>query len=94
MTLLPECPADRCLPPRDCSAALALPAQCSAARCSESAAAIRQQLAEGVPTRLLLPPLLAHLEPAAQVPLPARRRCCLPAAAACPPLPCRSGLSV
>ncbi|KAL4423978.1 hypothetical protein ABPG75_001279 [Micractinium tetrahymenae] len=40
--------------------------QCSAARCSESAASIRQQLAEGVPTRLLLPPLLAHLEPATE----------------------------
>ncbi|KAL4421861.1 hypothetical protein ABPG77_001343 [Micractinium sp. CCAP 211/92] len=40
--------------------------QGSAARCSESAASIRQQLAKGVPTRLLLPPLLGHLEPATE----------------------------
>ncbi len=53
-----------------CAATPVLAVQGSAARCSESAASIRQQLAKGVSTRLLLPPLLGHLEPATEV-----RRC-------------------
>lgn len=48
--------------------------RCSAARCADVAQAIRRQLAQTVPARLLLPPLLAHLEPAAEV----RRRPALP----------------
>lgn len=40
--------------------------QCHSARCADVAAAIRRQLASSVPARLLLPPLLAHLEPAAE----------------------------
>ncbi|PRW61623.1 hypothetical protein C2E21_0211 [Chlorella sorokiniana] len=40
--------------------------QCSAARCADVAQAIRRQLAQAVPARLLLPPLLAQLEPAAE----------------------------
>jgi hypothetical protein len=41
--------------------------QCKAARCSDVAAAIRRQLAQAIPTRLLLAPLMANLEVAAEV---------------------------
>ncbi|EFN50429.1 hypothetical protein CHLNCDRAFT_144042, partial [Chlorella variabilis] len=39
---------------------------CSAARCADVAGAVRRQLALAVPARLLLPPLLAHLDAAAE----------------------------
>ena len=41
--------------------------RCHAARCADAAAAVRAKLAGGVPPRLLLGPLLGHLEPAVEV---------------------------
>ena len=52
--------------------------QCKAARCADVAATIRRQLAQAVPARLLLPPVLAHLDMAAEV---------------CPPLACSAQLA-
>ncbi|GAB4814939.1 hypothetical protein N2152v2_001985 [Parachlorella kessleri] len=45
--------------------------RCHAARCAEAAAAVRARLAGGVPPRLLLGPLLGHLEPAVEAGAPA-----------------------
>lgn len=60
------CPCT-CFPLILCPAAHLRHPQCSAARCADVAQAIRRQLAQAVPARLLLPPLLAQLEPAAVV---------------------------